>query len=79
MKGHWFMITRLHQFCYSGKNKLQMKMNNPVELLRNDIDRVNPKEQETTLLKCPFVHHKTQMDLPGIDLGAQQLDTGNRN
>jgi hypothetical protein len=46
-------------------------MSNPVERLRKDIEKGKPKEQETTMLKCPFVHQKTQMDLPGIELGTQ--------
>jgi hypothetical protein len=71
LKGRLFMITRLPQLCHSGKNKLQIRMNNPVERLRKDIDRRKPKEQDSAMLKFPFVHHKTQMDLPGIELGAQ--------
>ena len=51
-------------------------MSGHVERLWNDMDRGKPKE---VLLKCPFVHHKTQMDFPGFEVGAQQLDTGNWN
>jgi hypothetical protein len=33
----------------------------------NEIERGKPKYSEKTLSQCHFVHHKSQMDLPGIE------------
>jgi hypothetical protein len=37
----------------------------------NEIDRGKPKYSERSLSQCPFVHHKSHMDRPGIDPGLR--------
>jgi hypothetical protein len=40
-----------------------------LEYLRNDTDKVKPKYWKKTLFRCQFIDYKSHLNLPGIDPG----------
>ena len=55
--------------CPSDNTTIKMKMG--MGHWWNDTDRAKPKCSEKTLFSCHFVHHKSHMDWPGIELGPR--------
>jgi len=47
-----------------------------MEHWRNDTDRGKLQDWETNLSQCPFEHHNSQMDGPGIETGPQRWQAG---
>jgi hypothetical protein len=45
-------------------------------IMRNGIDRGNPKYSEKTLSQCHSVHHKSHMDRPEIEPEPPRLEAG---
>jgi hypothetical protein len=42
----------------------------------NEVDRGKPKYSEQNLSQRHFVHHKSHMDLPGIEPGPSRWEAG---